>query len=305
MVKRITAEEYLHRVKCKFGELYDYSKLNYTTSYNKIEIGCYTHGFFTTNPNTFTAGKGCPECQVTKRAKSSTFSTKEYLDKIDRDHKLNYDLSMVDYKHANSKIEVICRTHGTFSVRASAFARGTGCRLCAYELNTKRMSSNVDDFIARAKSVHGNRYDYSLVEYETALKNVEIICETHGIFHQTPASHLTGRGCPSCKKSGFKQNSIAHLYVLIYNEILKVGITNQDVLDRIQQINRSSGYSFVEVLSVSMYGAEAKQLERSALKYLASKYKRCKDKFTGSTECFYSVDILDLLNRIKENKWQA
>ncbi len=47
---------------------------------------------------------------------------------------------------------------------------------------------------------HGDKYDYSLVDYDGALTNVNIICETHGVFPQTPHSHLSrqGQGCPKC-----------------------------------------------------------------------------------------------------------
>ena len=55
-------------------------------------------------------------------------------------------------------------------------------------------------FIEDAQKVHGNKYDYSKVEYINAQKKVCIICPKHGEFWQTPNSHLYGRGCPKCGK---------------------------------------------------------------------------------------------------------
>ena len=62
------------------------------------------------------------------------------------------------------------------------------------------MSKNLttEQFIERAKGVHGDLYDYSLVTYVNNKTNVEIICKTHGNFWQTPATHLNGSGCVEC-----------------------------------------------------------------------------------------------------------
>ena len=53
-------------------------------------------------------------------------------------------------------------------------------------------------FINQAKEVHGNKYDYSLVEYKDIYTKVKIICPVHGEFFQIPVGHLTGRNCIKC-----------------------------------------------------------------------------------------------------------
>lgn len=55
-----------------------------------------------------------------------------------------------------------------------------------------------DDFIEKAKSVHGIKYDYTKVEYKNCDTKVCIICPEHGEFWQTPYKHLNGQGCPRC-----------------------------------------------------------------------------------------------------------
>jgi predicted nucleic acid-binding Zn-ribbon protein len=57
----------------------------------------------------------------------------------------------------------------------------------------------VEQFVTKARAVHGDRYDYSLVEYRTAHKSVTIVCPDHGPFLQRPDAHLHQRqGCPTC-----------------------------------------------------------------------------------------------------------
>jgi Zn finger protein HypA/HybF involved in hydrogenase expression len=57
-----------------------------------------------------------------------------------------------------------------------------------------------EQFIEKARAVHGDRYDYSHVIYEKAHTPVEILCRDHGPFIQRPTNHLSGMGCPECWK---------------------------------------------------------------------------------------------------------
>lgn len=59
------------------------------------------------------------------------------------------------------------------------------------------------EFEDRACAVHGNRYDYSKVEYANAHAKVIILCRYHGEFLQTPTNHIhVGQGCPVCARGG-------------------------------------------------------------------------------------------------------
>jgi hypothetical protein len=61
------------------------------------------------------------------------------------------------------------------------------------------MTLTTANFIENAQLVHGDRYDYSLVEYIRCKDKVRIICDKHGEFLQTPHKHVSGRsGCPAC-----------------------------------------------------------------------------------------------------------
>ena len=55
-----------------------------------------------------------------------------------------------------------------------------------------------ENFIAKARSIHGDKYDYSKVEYINSRTNVCIICPIHGEFWQNPRTHLDNSGCPKC-----------------------------------------------------------------------------------------------------------
>ena len=63
---------------------------------------------------------------------------------------------------------------------------------------------NQEDFIAKAKEIHNNKYDYSLVQYVKTSMKVQIICPIHGVFEQTPNCHLDGKGCRQCGREATK-----------------------------------------------------------------------------------------------------
>lgn len=58
--------------------------------------------------------------------------------------------------------------------------------------------SDTDEFIAKAITIHGLKYDYSQVKYLNVHTNITIICPNHGEFQQTPHGHLQGKGCSKC-----------------------------------------------------------------------------------------------------------
>lgn len=62
-------------------------------------------------------------------------------------------------------------------------------------------SLTIEEFIAKAKAVHGDRYIYDAVSYAKSSIKVKISCRKHGVFEQTPNSHFNGAGCPSCSRN--------------------------------------------------------------------------------------------------------
>jgi len=55
-----------------------------------------------------------------------------------------------------------------------------------------------EEFIAKARKVHGDKYDYCKVLYINNITKVAIGCPTHGLFFQAPANHMVGNGCTKC-----------------------------------------------------------------------------------------------------------
>jgi ssDNA-binding Zn-finger/Zn-ribbon topoisomerase 1 len=95
-------------------------------------------------------------------------------------------------------VKIICRIHGAFFQRATNHLRGDGCRKCSDKECSDRQSYDLSKFVEMANAKHGKFYDYSKSIYTSSQDKLEIICPLHGSFHQVPAAHLSGMGCPKC-----------------------------------------------------------------------------------------------------------
>lgn len=62
----------------------------------------------------------------------------------------------------------------------------------------KFQSSTKEEFVKKAKLIHGDKYDYCKVNYVSSTTKVVIICPEHGEFEQTPHGHLRKKGCFKC-----------------------------------------------------------------------------------------------------------
>ncbi|NJO59674.1 MAG: hypothetical protein HC836_15625 [Richelia sp. RM2_1_2] len=114
-------------------------------------------------------------------------------------HDKKYDYSHINqYDGAKTKINIVCFKHGTFSQTPQKHLLGQGCPLCGKEEMGKKNSLTTNEFIEKAKKIHGDKYDYSAIQYKNNHTLVKILCKNHGFFKQIPNSHLSGKGCARC-----------------------------------------------------------------------------------------------------------
>lgn len=191
----LTQEQAIARLKAKRGDTYDYSKVVYTRSSEKIEIICEKHGSFWQTFGGHCSGDNCPKCNGRKSRYSS-------LDEIIKAFKIKhgdtYDYSKAEALKLRDKFTITCRIHGDFEQRGSNHIRGDGCPNCA---SHKYIDTQVK--IRKFRVVHGDKYDYSKFKYINAITPAIIICPHHGEFKQTIANHEKGSGCPFCHRIFF------------------------------------------------------------------------------------------------------
>lgn len=126
-------------------------------------------------------------------------------------HGDKYDYSNVLYVNVNTKVNIICPKHGIFSQFPYKHLCGNGCPKCAGKNKT------TDEFLNEIIKIHGDKYDYSLVEYVNTSTKIKIICKEHGIFEQMPSKHLCGKGCPKCAGKNKTTDEIISKFNNIHN----------------------------------------------------------------------------------------
>lgn len=147
--------------------------------------------------------------------KGKKLSNEEFKNRAISIHGDKFDLSRVEYIKFDSPVVVGCKKHGFGNVTASNLLKSSsfGCYKCAVECRTmtggKTRSKNAAiEFSTKAKLIHGERYDYSLVQYLDNTTKITIVCKTHGEFEQSPSDHLSGCGCQECKLDTLKSKFV-------------------------------------------------------------------------------------------------
>lgn len=124
-------------------------------------------------------------------------SKQEFIEKSSLVHLGKYDYSLVDYINNYTPVTIGCPIHKNFVCLPKTHMKGTGCGKCK---NPNKIQ-NTHEFVARARKVHGEKYDYSRSEFINASTIMRIVCKSHGDFWQTSTTHLNGNGCKKCNFS--------------------------------------------------------------------------------------------------------
>jgi hypothetical protein len=198
-------DEFLKFAKKIHKNKYDYSKVEYRNSREPVKIICKKHGEFLQAPSSHLSGQGCPLCS------RKIINTQDFISQAKNIHGDKFDYSKTQY-NGPEKLVVICPTHGEFLVTPYNHLKGADCPKCNIEHMTNILTMSTDEFISRAKKIHGGKYEYTNVDYEKSDIPVIITCPVHGDFKQNPAAHLSGQGCPICRESKGEK---------IVNDILK------------------------------------------------------------------------------------
>lgn len=185
------------------GDKYDYSKVEYKRAHDKMCIICPIHGEFWQDKYIHLGGSGCPECGKIQAGSARRLTQDDFIAKCKKKWGDRYTYEHTVYSIMMKHIIVTCQIHGDFDVVANDFVNGHGCPKCG---GTEKLTT--ETFIKKAREVHGDKYDYSKVNYVNNRTKVCIICHKkdafgneHGEFWQKPANHLSGDRCPSCYRS--------------------------------------------------------------------------------------------------------
>lgn len=320
MASHKTTQEYINDCKKIYNDKYDYGDTEYLHSELPTTITCKEHGNFEIGAGYFLKGGGCPHCRKHKSTRIK-WTTESIIKKLKTFHP-DKDYSKVQYNTGKTKIEIICKEHGSYFNTPENLLKGQNCKQCARK-NKKKYS--LKHYINKAREKHRDKYDYSLIKsVKGCLDKVPIVCPEHGIFYQCIGYHSRGVGCYKCGmeyiKNSFKtfhkkrflggvrksewlsiqRNREATLYVVrLFNDtesFLKIGITFNKVSKRLCQIKYNKEILFT-------YSSLDADFVFELEKHCKTKFKNQKilpnTLFKGYTECLDISIKEELLNYLQ------
>jgi hypothetical protein len=221
MGKTVTTEEWVARAKARWGDHFDYSRAVWVNRKTRITVGCPIHGWIEVSPETHLHNRvgstGCPRCgkqqagakrrladweERQNRPRQKTRLTEEdFKQRFQARWGDQFQLVEGSFSTTAAPVDFTCRTHDeklTFSKAGNLLAKGKiwPCPRCKVDEKTQ-------DFIDKARALHGDAYDYSksIWSPEHLGKSIIVICPKHGewpsgMYHIKTSGQKAG--CPKC-----------------------------------------------------------------------------------------------------------
>lgn len=199
--RQLSQQTFIDRANKVHNYKYNYHLVLYTKMRNKVIIICPIHGEFLQTPDKHINGnQGCPDCSKIKAGISRRVKVEDFIAQASQIHNNKYNYKFVEYTTTHKNVVIICPIHGNFAQAPANHLKGRGCTKCKYDTIGNKARLSLEDFVTKATSVWGNKFDYSQVEYRGNDTKVLIKCNKHNIeFWQVPSSHYTQSGCKKCK----------------------------------------------------------------------------------------------------------
>ena len=190
--------EFILKAREIHGWKYDYSKVNFVDMSTKITVICTKHGEFEVVAGEHLRGCDCEKCVRE--------SHKKPLEKFIRDAKLSErNISLIgNYQSMLKKTWFKCDICGKeWETTPNKIQNGHGCHYCNSGVKC------TEDFIKRAKEIHGDKYDYSKVIYRGNTTPVTIVCPEHGEFDIAPIRFFNMvNPCKRCSRKSKMEHDI-------------------------------------------------------------------------------------------------
>jgi hypothetical protein len=209
MTKKMTTEEFIRRGKAKWGGRFDYSSTVYINRQTRVKIKCPVHGDVEVLPESHLMNRenntGCPKCGSDKSIKKRSIQFDQFKKIAEEMFDGKYEYLESSWKGIKHNVDYSCPIHGKRSMLAeshiSAREGNTGCKLCGIDKRSSEIRMSFGEFLAKARQVHGEKYEYDESSFKDAASVVTVKCqiEEHGYFFPVARDHLGGTECPACR----------------------------------------------------------------------------------------------------------
>lgn len=201
---RLTKDIFIERCLEKHGDNYDYSKVEYYKIKSHVLIKCKKHDFeFYQTPGKHLESKtgGCNKCNsIGKGAMNNAL----FIEKSNLKHNSKYNYEFTRYEKSNSKVKIVCYTHGVFEITPNSHLNGRGCQKCGGNAKYEK-----EDLLRIFNLLYNNKYQYDFKDYSNIKSKIVVKCDKHSYFESTGELLINGYGCSSCGKVSIGEEKVS------------------------------------------------------------------------------------------------
>ncbi len=238
-IKRTQEDKILQQCYDKHSGKYDYSQVVYTGAQIPVIITCPEHGEFKQSLDAHRRGQNCPTCAMESRIasnkKKAEMAAKQFSIKANAVHNGLYDYSQSVYATVHTKLEIICKDHGSFWQIPAAHLQGQGCPHCANDRRAAFAESKGEQAIAQWLDAQHIQYekqkmfvgcvDLLPLRFDFFVPSLNLVIEFDGLqhFEFVKKFHGTEDGFERCKRRDAIKNEYAkdhniHMLRIKYSE---------------------------------------------------------------------------------------
>lgn len=302
MAQKHTRASYLASLPPEFHALYDYSRVEYKSNKDKIEVVCRKHGtsFLVTANNHQRNKSGCPTCKGENQSNRNRRDDAHFAARFRAVHGDRYTYDWSSLVQSDIPMSIKCQVHGTFFQSPNAHGSGKGCPLCANSNRKQKLRLGAERIRARLRDAHPTMDVVAVPDVTAGL--VVYTCPTHGLVSQRANDLINGpHKCAMCSRTQSSQEQVIAAFVRSFGvEVLQrhrpTWMSGKELDLFIPEHNLAIEYggSHVHNSTMNVYGADPKDKW-----YHYDKWKICRDN--GVT----LLTIYDFDWFANREKWEA
>lgn len=230
---RLSEKDFIERVKIIHNNKYDYSKVKYELSSEKVIVICPKHGEFLIKPVQHLSGHGCKICGREQANSKTRSSIEVFIQKANKIHNFKYDYTKAKYVSNKTKLEIICPKHGNFWQTPHGHLSGKGCASCYKRKTQNEIFCLLKQNFPNENWVWEYRSEWlGLQSIDIVNERIKLAIEYNGEQHYMPVKIFGGeeefektKNRDIIKEEKIRNNGY-NLYIIPYNEYNKKKIIN-------------------------------------------------------------------------------
>ncbi len=236
--KLISVSDAITKAKELHGDKYDFSKATFRVLKDKWILTCSKHGDFRPTVEATLKGKGCFKCAGERKGIARRVSQHEAIRRA-KEASPELDFSKAVYITALTKWDVYCNVHGKIEQLPSGSWQGFGCKKCSHAgINL----GTLEEFMARLKTVHGDKYSVISETFTGTSKPLTMVCHKHGPWDTFGHRIVSNKvGCAACIHSSVPKLVYFFMLKTETGFGVKIGIT-KDIPSRKHCLTYDIGY---------------------------------------------------------------